>query len=86
MNCPKNICIKQRCELDKSKKKYSEEQNVSLCAYSIHIGKSFSYVEWIMDYGASNKMTGIASLFSSYDTNMNTSHNFQLVMVNIFYY
>lgn len=69
----KKICSKWRRELAKTKKKSSTKQEVSLYAYYVEPGKSSSFVEWIMDYGSSNHMSGITSLFSSYDTQKHTS-------------
>ena len=72
-NHPKTIFFKQIHEPSKTKKKYSKEQQVSLCAYSLQPSKSSSKVEWIMDFGASNHMTGSTSLFKYYDTKKNTT-------------
>jgi hypothetical protein len=66
-------CFKRQNELEKEKKKASKEQQVALSAYFVQPGNSSSYVEWIMDSGASNHMTGTASLFTSYDNNKHTT-------------
>jgi hypothetical protein len=66
-NHAENNFFKRWNELEKEKKKSSKEQHVALSAYFIQPGNSSSFVEWIMDSGASNHMTGIASLFTSYD-------------------
>ena len=71
-NHPEKSCFKWRPELVKANKKYYEEQSVPLFSYSIQPSNSYSNVECIMDYGASNHMFHLASLFISYDIKEHT--------------
>lgn len=63
-------------ELAKSKKKPSKEKQVVVTPYSIQKSKYYSsYMDQIMDLGASNHMTSNASIFSSYDKKRKLAQN-----------
>ena len=72
-NHPKKICFKSRHELDKAKKKSPNEQSIALYFYSIQLSKYYSSMEWVIDSSSSNHMNGSFSLFTSCDSNRNTS-------------
>ena len=77
-NNPQNIFFKLRHELNKAKKKSPNEQSIALYFYSIQLSKYYSSMECTIDSGSSNHMNGSFSLFTSFDSNRNTSQKFSI--------
>jgi hypothetical protein len=76
-NHPEKSFYKGKCLNVKAKKQASNEQEVVLCLSFVQSSNS-SNVEWIIDFGASNHMTGNDYLFTSY---YNNKHSCQKVSI-----